>query len=410
MPEMVSDYRVCEDAADDASGGGVLARASRSIPSPTSRSAEGALAEFARLLAPHGQALVAMPLRGSFGSSATCCASTRSSSTTTNVARRRRARDRTSRPTVEMLGAELEEAGFDYVDVSLRPTTFAFSSGRDFFEDPVARLLVLPEVRLNLGLDDPDKALAYVRDAIDKYWSDGAFELTVNVGCATGRAGTREPRHWVGAPASIQSWNICLIRGSNPLLSGMHVSDDAALAGDLQVNVAVLGIAGQHALHRRHLARRHVDHRPERVAGREPHVAGAAAVAAVGAAAHLIDLALHAHERRRVESTRRSPHVRQMPPPSSVLASDGPSPSGRAPRRERPEQGQTSRIARLVAVTVNADLAPAAVLALRGSQSLPSVVDVPHTEYVPVSIVTFLQTDCRRRTARRGPASAPHAA
>jgi hypothetical protein len=26
-----------------------------------------------------------------------------------------------------------------------------------------------------------------VREAIDKYWSDGTFELTVNVGCATGR-------------------------------------------------------------------------------------------------------------------------------------------------------------------------------------------------------------------------------
>jgi hypothetical protein len=36
-------------------------------------------------------------------------------------------------------------------------------------------------------LEDPEPALAYVRQAIDKYWSDGPFELTVNVGCATGR-------------------------------------------------------------------------------------------------------------------------------------------------------------------------------------------------------------------------------
>lgn len=79
------------------------------------------------------------------------------------------------------------EAGFDFVDVSLRPTTLGFQSGRDFFEDPIARLLILPEVRLNLGLDDPEPAFAYVREAIDKYWSDGTFELTVNVGCATGR-------------------------------------------------------------------------------------------------------------------------------------------------------------------------------------------------------------------------------
>lgn len=91
------------------------------------------------------------------------------------------------RPTVEILGGELEDLGFDFVDVSLRPTTLRFQSGRDFFEDPVARLLILPEMRLDLKLEDPEAAFAYVRLAIDKYWSDGPFELTVNVGCATGR-------------------------------------------------------------------------------------------------------------------------------------------------------------------------------------------------------------------------------
>jgi hypothetical protein len=37
-----------------------------------------------------------------------------------------------------------------------------------------------------------DKELAatcfqYIHDAISKYWSEGVFELTVNVGCASGR-------------------------------------------------------------------------------------------------------------------------------------------------------------------------------------------------------------------------------
>ncbi len=40
----------------------------------------------------------------------------------------------------------------------------------------------------DLGLPRPgSRAFAYVRDAIDKYWSDGTFELTVNVACASGR-------------------------------------------------------------------------------------------------------------------------------------------------------------------------------------------------------------------------------
>jgi hypothetical protein len=88
---------------------------------------------------------------------------------------------------VESFGSEFEEAGFDYIDVSLSPATLAFQSGRDFFEDPIARLIVLPELRLDLQLEDPERALSYVREAIDKYWSDGSFELTVNVGCATAR-------------------------------------------------------------------------------------------------------------------------------------------------------------------------------------------------------------------------------
>ena len=41
--------------------------------------------------------------------------------------------------------------------------------------------------RAQLGIDELARAWEYVREAIDKYWSDGTFELTVNVGCATGR-------------------------------------------------------------------------------------------------------------------------------------------------------------------------------------------------------------------------------
>jgi hypothetical protein len=91
------------------------------------------------------------------------------------------------RPTVDMLASELEEAGFNFVDADLRPSTLRFPSGRALFEDPSARLLFLPEIRHNLNLPDLDKPLAYARDAIDKYWSDGTFELTVNVGCVSGR-------------------------------------------------------------------------------------------------------------------------------------------------------------------------------------------------------------------------------
>jgi hypothetical protein len=144
------------------------------------------LAEFARLLAPHGQGLIAMPLRGSFQELVDLLREYALKFDDHDVVRAVEEAVLV-RPTVEMFGAEMEERGFDFVDVTLRPTTLTFQSGRDFFEDPITRLLILPEVRLNLNLDESDKPLAYVREAIDKYWSESPFELTINVGCATGR-------------------------------------------------------------------------------------------------------------------------------------------------------------------------------------------------------------------------------
>jgi SAM-dependent methyltransferase len=185
MPDMVSEYRLAEGLPTDLPDG---AFSHVLTMHPVARPEERLelMTEMYRLLGPTGQALFAIPLRGSFQELGDLLREYALKLDEASVAA---AVDRATaaRPTVEMLGAELEEAGFDFVDVGLSPATFAFRSGRDFFEDPIARLLVLPDLRLLLGLEEGDKAFVYVRDAIDKYWSDGAFELTVNVGCATGR-------------------------------------------------------------------------------------------------------------------------------------------------------------------------------------------------------------------------------
>jgi hypothetical protein len=91
------------------------------------------------------------------------------------------------RPNIESLAEALEDVGFDDVDIDVRTTSLPFDSGRAFIEDPVSRLFILPELRSWLGTMDLDKPLAYVRDAIDKYWSEGKFEMTLNIGCASGR-------------------------------------------------------------------------------------------------------------------------------------------------------------------------------------------------------------------------------
>ena len=92
-----------------------------------------------------------------------------------------------TRPSIESLSEELEGAGFEDVDVEIRQTALPFDSGRAFVEDPVTRLQIVPELHTWLGEHDLKKPLDYVRDAIDKYWSEAKLELAVNIGCASAR-------------------------------------------------------------------------------------------------------------------------------------------------------------------------------------------------------------------------------
>lgn len=142
--------------------------------------------EMQRLLYAGGQALVAMPLRGSFQEIGDLL---REYALKFDEGELGKVVDHmmATRPTIETLSEELENAGLDDVDVEIRTTTLTFDSGRAFVEDPVTRLLIAPELSVALGDVDLAKPLDYVRDAVDKYWSEGKFELVVNVGCASAR-------------------------------------------------------------------------------------------------------------------------------------------------------------------------------------------------------------------------------
>jgi SAM-dependent methyltransferase len=138
------------------------------------------------LLCPGGQALVAMPLRGSFQEVADLLREYALKFDDTEFSKAVEYALAT-RPSIESLSEELEGAGFEDVDVEIRQTTLPFDSGRAFVEDPVTRLQIVPELHTWLGDHDLKKPLDYVRDAIDKYWSEGKLELAVNVGCASAR-------------------------------------------------------------------------------------------------------------------------------------------------------------------------------------------------------------------------------
>ncbi len=142
--------------------------------------------EMYRLLYPGGQALAAMPLRGSFQEISDLFREYALKFDDGDFGKLVE-ESVLERPNIEALSDRLEEIGFDDIDIDVRTTMLAFDSGRAFLEDPVARLLILPDLRTFLGTVDLDKALSYVRDAIDKYWSEGKFELTLNVGCASAR-------------------------------------------------------------------------------------------------------------------------------------------------------------------------------------------------------------------------------
>jgi SAM-dependent methyltransferase len=142
--------------------------------------------ELLRLLRPGGHAIFAMPVRGSFLEIYDLLREYGLKHESVDL------EDEISRaielrPTVEAFAAELEREGFVDVDVGLQPTSLTFRNARDFFESPATRLLVLPDIQAALADAGDPGALAYVRDAIDKYWSDSDFELTLNIACASSR-------------------------------------------------------------------------------------------------------------------------------------------------------------------------------------------------------------------------------
>jgi SAM-dependent methyltransferase len=146
------------------------------------------LAELRRVLVPGGQALVALPVRGSFPEIYDML---REYALRQDLADFGKAVELSaaSRPTIESLSEELENVGLGEVDIDVQLIGVSFPSGREFLEDPIAQLVVFPDMRALLEADSAaiDAAFLYVQDAIAKYWSEGAFELTVNVGCASGR-------------------------------------------------------------------------------------------------------------------------------------------------------------------------------------------------------------------------------
>ena len=74
--------------------------------------------------------------------------------------------------------------------VNVELLSVAFETGKDFANHPLFRLVIAPEIAALIG-DPADAVVAaaidYAKGAITKYWSEGQFDLTVNLGCAIAR-------------------------------------------------------------------------------------------------------------------------------------------------------------------------------------------------------------------------------
>jgi SAM-dependent methyltransferase len=179
------DYRVAEAFPTDleeASFSHVLSL----HPSATQAQRGELFEEMARLLYPGGQALVALPLRGSFQEIADLVREYALKFDEGDLAK---AMDLAivEVPTIEGLSEELEDAGLTDIDFELRHQVLVFDSGRAFVDDPVTRLLVLPEIQALLGDCDILRLTDYIAQAIDKYWAGRPLEIGVKIGAASAR-------------------------------------------------------------------------------------------------------------------------------------------------------------------------------------------------------------------------------
>ncbi len=145
-----------------------------------------AISECARLLAPGGEGLVALPIRGSFKEAFDLVREFALRHEELELSARLEAPE-TCGPTADQLIGEFEASGFEFVRVDQQQFAMKFESGRAFIDDAAMRLCVLPELEAPLRGGDAGRLRQYLCTAIDRYWSHSAFELTISAAVAVGR-------------------------------------------------------------------------------------------------------------------------------------------------------------------------------------------------------------------------------
>lgn len=145
------------------------------------------LAECARVLAPGGQVVLTLPLRGSFAEVVDLLREVALGRDLPGLSERVE-RYAARMPTDEDLRVELEAQGFEAVLVESWEFALEHPSSEALLGDPAVLVAALPDWRWCAeGAPSPDAVLRALRHAIDTYFEGRAFELTVVGGCVSAR-------------------------------------------------------------------------------------------------------------------------------------------------------------------------------------------------------------------------------
>jgi ubiquinone/menaquinone biosynthesis C-methylase UbiE len=149
-------------------------------------SSREAVAEFARVTAPGGQVLVTLPLRGTWLEFLDIYR---------EVLTKHDRHDTLEQlteymeaiPEPETAIGWLEEAGLEEVDLVVEEFSLLFKSSREFFFAPVIEFGPLREWKRIAGKgQEMQDIFWFIKEAIDAYFGDRAFSVTVVAGCLSG--------------------------------------------------------------------------------------------------------------------------------------------------------------------------------------------------------------------------------